>query len=134
MREAVTTTSAPPAIGPYSQAIRAGSLLFVSGTASVVGHRTLHPGDARAQFEEILTNLRALLELARERHFDRELPGSFVPEGFKVYVRDRADFALVRELAQGSLHGAPVVILRGDICRRDLSVEIEAVYRWQSST
>ncbi len=109
---------------------RDASVLFVSGTASVVGHRTLHPGDARAQFDEILTNLRALLELAREKHFDRARAGAFAPAGFKVYVREPGDLALISELAHRSLSGAPVVILRGDICRRDLSVEIEAVYRY----
>ena len=73
-------------------------------------------GDAQvgAQFEEILANLRALRELTREKHFERARPGAFAPVGFKVYVREVGDLDPVSELAQRSLSGAPVVILRGE--------------------
>ncbi len=63
MREVIATQSAPAAIGPYSQAVRYGDLLFVSGqipldpeTGEVVN------GDIEVQTERVLANLRAILE------------------------------------------------------------------------
>ncbi len=63
MREIITTTSAPAAVGPYSQAIRFGDLLFVSGqipldpeSGQIVG------GDIEAQTERVLENLKAIIE------------------------------------------------------------------------
>ena len=65
MRQAITAADAPRAIGPYSPAIRAGSLLFLSGqipidpaTGSVV------EGDIAAQTERVMQNIAALLEAA----------------------------------------------------------------------
>ena len=65
MRQAITAAGAPRAIGPYSPAIRAGSLLFLSGqipidpaTGSVV------EGDIAAQTERVMQNIAALLEAA----------------------------------------------------------------------
>jgi len=65
MRQAITAAGAPRAIGPYSPAIRAGSLLFLSGqipidpaTGSVV------EGDVAAQTERVMQNIAALLEAA----------------------------------------------------------------------
>jgi enamine deaminase RidA (YjgF/YER057c/UK114 family) len=100
-------------------------LLFVSGTASIVGHRTLHAGDARAQTEETLRNIEAVLAEAR-----RATPACTLglPElAYKVYVRDTADFAAVEASvrAQVGAH-APAVFLHADVCRADLLVEIEA--------
>lgn len=62
--EAIATTAAPPAIGPYSQAIRAGDLVFVSGQVPVdVRTGKLAEGIA-AQTRQILENLRAVLVAA----------------------------------------------------------------------
>jgi 2-iminobutanoate/2-iminopropanoate deaminase len=65
MRQAVSTPNAPAAIGPYSQAVRAGSLLFVSGQIPidpVTGN--LVDGDIAAQTHRVFTNLSAILEAA----------------------------------------------------------------------
>lgn len=107
---------------------RDSSVLFVSGTASVVGHATLHPGDATRQLEETLANVEALL--ANAARLGDLPPAGFAPDAFKLYVR-RPEFyeevaAVVRErlMTQG-----PVAVLQGDICRTDLALEVEAVYR-----
>jgi 2-iminobutanoate/2-iminopropanoate deaminase len=63
MKEAISTKDAPAAIGPYSQAVRAGDLLFLSGQISLdpqSGH-FLHPDDVSAQTEQVLNNLCAVL-------------------------------------------------------------------------
>jgi chorismate lyase/3-hydroxybenzoate synthase len=99
---------------------RAGRpLLFLSGTSSIVGHRTLHAGDAAAQTRETLTNIEALLEAA----------GVFGLEelAYKIYVRRAQDLAEVRREIDAALGAQPQrVYLQADVCRADLTVEIEA--------
>ena len=101
--------------------------LLVSGTASVVGHATHHPNDTAAQLDETLTNLQALLQHAAATHLKG---GVWVPETLRLYLRDPAELAMVRaRLGQALGREAPILILEGDICRQDLRVEIEGLYR-----
>jgi len=98
--------------------------LFVSGTASVVGHESHHPDNTVAQLQETLMNLRALLEAADARSGQPWRVASL-----KAYLRRGEDLAAVRaELAREFGADAPLLVLQGDICRTDLSVEIEALY------
>ena len=100
-------------------------MLFISGTASIVGHRTAHPGDVLAQTRETVANIRALVGEA-----NRTAGGAcFMPERFryKVYIRRLADFAVIASELDATIHPvAPIVYLHADICRPDLLVEIEA--------
>jgi chorismate lyase/3-hydroxybenzoate synthase len=108
------------------------STLFVSGTASIVGHATLHPGDAVAQFEETLCNLDALVGHAAQEH---SLAGAaaFAPGSFKLYVRDPQHLQALGPLWRAALaERAPTAVLIGDLCRSDLLVEVEAVYERHS--
>ena len=96
-----------------------GAVLFISGTSSIVGHRTLHAGDPAAQTRETLTNIEALLGAAG--HFSL---GSLA---YKVYVRDAQDLPAVRREVDAALGPqARRVYLQADVCRADLAVEIEA--------
>jgi chorismate lyase / 3-hydroxybenzoate synthase len=99
--------------------------LFISGTASIVGHRSLHVGDVAAQTRETLTNIEALLgeanRAARGAHFTL---GSLA---CKVYVRRPTDLPVIQAEVGGALgNGARTIYLKADICRQDLLVEIEA--------
>ena len=99
--------------------------LFVSGTASIVGHRSLHIGNTARQTRETLTNIEALLSEAnrvtRGAHFELD------SLAYKVYVRRPEDLALIQsELAATLGSQAQVIYLQADICRQDLLVEIEA--------
>ncbi|HEX5461323.1 MAG TPA: hypothetical protein VFX20_15270 [Steroidobacteraceae bacterium] len=123
----------PAQYGPRSPAFSRATVLgegseatlFVSGTASIVGHRTLHAGDAAAQTRETLVNIEALLEEAGRR--SRTAALRLERLAYKVYVRDPKDLPAVRaELASALGTGASVLYLKADICRRDLAVEIEA--------
>jgi 2-iminobutanoate/2-iminopropanoate deaminase len=65
MRQAVSTPSAPAAIGPYSQAIKAGSLLFVSGQIPIdPATGNMVDGDVGAQTHRVFQNITAILEAA----------------------------------------------------------------------
>lgn len=62
--EAIHTEKAPRAVGPYSQAVRAGGLLFVSGQIPLTPEGTLVEGGIREQTEQVMENLKAILEAA----------------------------------------------------------------------
>lgn len=70
MKEIIATTGAPGAIGPYSQATKAGSLVFVSGQLPIDPATGVMPEDVSAQTKQSLTNGKAILEAAR-RHDGR---------------------------------------------------------------
>ena len=127
----------PDAYGPRSPTFSRAALadigaqrtvLFISGTASIVGHTTMHIGDVRRQTEESLTNLAAVRAVAAER------AGVAFPVDtltYTVYVRRPADLAVVREVFEQAVgaHSAAAldtIYLQADICRADLLVEIEA--------
>ena len=102
--------------------------LLLSGTASVVGHATLHAGALLAQVGETLANFDALLGAARERQ--PALPAQFgAGTRLKVYVRDRADMDAVAAALDAHFGGrVPFFLLHAAICRRDLAVEIDGVH------
>lgn len=117
-----------PASPSFSRATLIGRKLLVSGTAAVVGHSTRHPHDAQAQIDEILANLEALLEHAAGHHLPAE-NGAWAPQALRVYLRNPADAqVLSSRLALSGLGAAPVALLRGDISRADLMVEVEGVW------
>lgn len=100
MRHVVQTEKAPAAIGPYSQAIVCGSLVFTSGqipldpvTGTVVGE------DIRAQAEQVMKNLAAVLEAA----------GSSLEKAVKTtcFLADMADFAAFNEVYAAHITSAP---------------------------
>lgn len=103
-----------------------GGRLFISGTASIVGHETLHRGDVIAQTRETLVNIEALIEEANRivgtsRFCLKDLK-------LKVYVRNAADLPAIETTLSGLIgSAASIVYLQADVCREDLLVEIEAV-------
>ncbi|WP_425321833.1 endoribonuclease L-PSP [Burkholderia diffusa] len=105
----------------------AAPLLFVSGTASIVGHRTVHRGDTVAQTRETIANLAAVLEqAARQGHG----PFALADLNYRVYVRDAGDAvalaAIERALRDAAGSGVRPLFVHADVCRDDLLVEIEA--------
>ena len=98
------------------------SHLFLSGTASIVGHHTVAPLDRVKQTHETLLNLDALLTAA-------DFPGIESPRlnaTWCVYIRNAEDLPYIRDIIEAKLHNpSSIVYLRGDLCRKDLVVEIE---------
>jgi chorismate lyase/3-hydroxybenzoate synthase len=102
---------------------RDGDELLVSGTASIVGHETVHAGSTLAQLDEAFANVDALLDAAAP---DTRLQ----PELVKLYLRHPADLPAVQaRLAARYGDAVPSMILHGDVSREALDVEIEAIFR-----
>lgn len=102
--------------------------LFISGTASIVGHTTLHIGDVRRQTEESLANMSAVRAVAAARAGADFAAPELI---YTVYVRHRNDLAVVREVFEQhvgahSTAAREALYLQADICRAELLVEIEA--------
>lgn len=90
-RESVTAADAPDAIGPYSHAVRAGQLLFLSGQTPLdPATGALVDGDIAAQTRRAFNNLAAVLAAAGLT-FDHVVK-------VNVYLIDFADFAIVNEV------------------------------------
>ena len=100
--------------------------LFVSGTASIVGHETIHRGDVVAQTRETMVNIAALLEEANRVVGWSDY--SLNDLKLKVYVRKPSDLPAIEATLSDLLNpAASIVYLQADVCREDLLVEIEAV-------
>jgi chorismate lyase / 3-hydroxybenzoate synthase len=110
----------------FSRAGIYGAALFISGTASIVGHETRHKGDLPAQTEETLANLRAVINHAGQTTALADSQGW----ALKIYLHD----PLVRAQIEPTLTAmfgpaAQCLYLHGEVCRPDLLIEIEAYYR-----
>jgi chorismate lyase / 3-hydroxybenzoate synthase len=121
----------PPIYGPRSPSFSRASIyaqgsmeaLFISGTASIVGHETRHRGDLPSQISETTENLRALIGAA-EQTASAPLSGHWA---LKIYLQNPAYREAVNP-AIDAMFGVDSqrLYLRGDICRSDLLLEIEA--------
>lgn len=104
-----------------------GESLFISGTASIVGHQTLHAGDVLAQAQETVANLQAIL--AQAHRIRPDLTYTLADLCCKVYVRnaDPSDVAALDIALRAILGPLPgLLYVQADICRADLAMEIEA--------
>jgi chorismate lyase / 3-hydroxybenzoate synthase len=104
-----------------------GSHLLIAGTASVVGHASAHIGKPHTQTLEILDNLNTLITHTEQIHgigceqWDEEAV-------FKVYVRHPEHFERVRDILKEHLPShVQILYLQGEMCRRELLVEIEGI-------
>ncbi len=103
-------------------------VLFISGTASIVGHTTLHLGDVSRQTQESLLNIATLRAVATERSGKGFAADALT---YTLYLRHASDLPVVREVFEREVGAASAaareaVYLQADICRADLLVEIEA--------
>ena len=105
--------------------------LLVSGTASVVGHQTQHAGDVAAQTTEALNNLDELLQAAASQLQAPALSALNTHSRLRWYVRHASDWPAVEAVFKARWPTVPAMALHGDICRRDLLVELEA---WHSAS
>jgi 2-iminobutanoate/2-iminopropanoate deaminase len=121
-RQAVSTPTAPKAIGPYSQAIRAGSLIFVSGQIPIdPATGALVDGDIAAQTHRVFQNLGEILKAAGAT-FDHVVRTT-------VYLADMNDFAAMND-AYGTYFGTPAparATVQAARLPKDARVEIDLI-------
>ena len=127
-RDAIRTAEAPEAIGPYSQAVRAGDFVFVAGQGGLdPATRTLVAGGAEAETEQALRNLTAILGAA----------GSGLDRVVRVglFLVDMADFTAVNDVYRR--HFSEPFPARSTVAVRELPsffrVEIDCVALARSS-
>jgi 2-iminobutanoate/2-iminopropanoate deaminase len=99
-RTVIATDRAPAAVGPYSQAIRAGELVFTAGQIPLdPATGTLVKGDIQAQTRRVLQNLQAILEAA----------GIGLPNVVKatVFLKNIDDFQAMNQVYAQSFPGNP---------------------------
>src|SRR5262245_36466056 len=122
-KQVISTSSAPSAIGPYSQAIRAGNLLFVSGqisidpfTGNVIDDKTV-----QGQTRRVLQNLISIVEAA----------GGSAQNIVKttVFLRDMNDFAEMNAVYSTFFTASPPARSTVEAARlpRDVSIEIDCI-------
>ena len=122
MREVIATDRGPKAIGPYSQAIRANGLLFVSGQIALdPATQLLVAGDIQAQTERVMENLKGIVEAAGSA-LDRVVRTT-------VFLADMNEFAAMNEIYGRYFPGQPPARSTVQAARlpRDVRVEIDLI-------
>ncbi len=122
MKTIVQTDKAPAAIGPYSQAVKAGGFVFLSGQVALnPASGQVVEGDVRAQTERVLQNLQAVLAAA----------GSSLAEVVKttVFLADMNDFAAMNEVYGRFFPSDPPARATVQAARlpKDVQVEIDLI-------
>lgn len=121
-KEAISSPAAAPAIGPYSPAVRAGSLLFLSGQIPLdPATGELVDGDIRAQTTRVLQNIGALLT-AGGADFTSVVRTT-------IFLADLGDFAVVNEIYATYFSEPYPARATVQVSRlpRDVRVEIDAI-------
>lgn len=118
----VSTTDAPRAIGPYSQGIKAGGFVFVSGQVAIdPATNKLIEGDIRAQTERVLKNVSAILDAA----------GTSLDQVVKttVFLKNMDDFVPMNEVYAKFFGAEPPARATVEASKlpKDMLVEIEAI-------
>ncbi|WP_456395792.1 RidA family protein [Thermococcus sp.] len=123
MKEAVFTDKAPRPIGPYSQAIKAGEFLFISGQIPVDRDGNPVEGGIKAQTRQVLENIRAILEAA----------GAGLDNVVKVtvYLKDMNDFGAMNEVYAEYFGSSKPARAAVEVSRlpKDVRIEVEAIAR-----
>lgn len=122
MKTVISTPKAPAAIGPYSQAIAVGNMIYTSGMIPIIPETgELETGDIKAQAKQAIGNLIALLEAA----------GASAETVVKttVFIKDMNDFAAVNEVYSTFFRENCPARSCVEVARlpKDVKIEIEAI-------
>ena len=122
MRDVVSTKDAPQAIGPYSQAIKAGDLVFLSGQIAIdPATSNIIQGNISAQTERVLKNISAILAAA----------GTSLERVVKttVFLKNMSEFAAMNEVYGKFWKSAPPARSTVEVARlpKDVLVEIDVI-------
>ncbi|WP_455538644.1 RidA family protein [Terrisporobacter sp.] len=120
--QVIHTNNAPAAIGPYSQAIKAGNMIFVSGQVPFVPETMeIVEGDVQAQARQSLTNVQNILKEA----------GADFSDVVKttVFIKDMNEFALINEVYAEFFGDSKPARACVEVARlpKDVKVEVEVI-------
>ncbi|GAN34495.1 MAG: RidA family protein [Candidatus Brocadia sp.] len=118
----ISTNKAPAAIGPYSQAIKIGNLVFVSGQIPLLpATGEIVQGDIKVQTRQVLENIKHILEAA----------GSSIDKVAKttIFIKDLNDYTVINDVYKEFFSHKPPARAAVQAARlpRDAGVEIEAI-------
>jgi 2-iminobutanoate/2-iminopropanoate deaminase len=122
MREIISTKDSPPAIGPYSQAVKANGFVFVSGQIAIdPATQQVIAGHAGAQTDRVLRNLAEILKAAGSG-LDKVVRAS-------VFLKDMNDFAAMNEVYARYFSTEPPARSTVEVARlpKDVMVEIDVI-------
>ena len=118
MRKAVTTSKAPKAIGPYSQAVKCNGLIFVSGQGAIdPATQQVIEGDVAAQTERVMKNLSAILAASGSK-FDQVLRTT-------VFLKNMDDFAAMNAVYAKYFKAEPPARSTVEVARLPKNVLLE---------
>ena len=122
-KEVIRTEAAPPAVGPYSQAIKAGGFIFTSGQIPAAPSGKLVTEDISAATKCCLENLRGILDAG----------GASLADVVKVtiFLKDMADYTAVNAVYEAFFPASPPARTCVQVAAlpKDVPIEIEAVAR-----
>jgi 2-iminobutanoate/2-iminopropanoate deaminase len=121
MKQTILTDKAPAPIGPYSQAVRCGNLIFVSGQLPIDPKTGSVPTGIAAETRQVFENLKAVLEAA----------GSSLDKALKVavYMKDLGEFGEMNRVYATYLHDSPPARSTVQVAAlpKGVSVEIDII-------
>ena len=110
----------------------AAGRIFVSGTAAILGQKTVSDLDVEFQTRTTIKNILALVseENIKRCGFSNQIPG-LSPSHLRVYVKNEQDIGRVEEICREYFGEVSALFVVSDICRRELLVEIEGIWDFE---
>lgn len=103
--------------------------IYVSGTASIVGEKTMYPGDVVLQTDTTIKNIIHLFSKENQEKLGLEFdPSRILFSHLRVYVKHKEDIPVVKKICESRLNCKSSLYLESDICREELLVEIEGIF------
>jgi len=100
--------------------------VFISGTASIKGEKTISEGDVAEQTKITIDNIKELTVKKNMESMGIAGNDSPVYDYVRVYMKNRGDFTVVKQIVEQQMEVKDIVYVEADICRSNLLVEIEA--------
>jgi enamine deaminase RidA (YjgF/YER057c/UK114 family) len=94
------------------------TIIFISGTASIIGQETIGIGDIKCQTEITIDNMQELIPNSDDL---KKIQFTYL----RAYIKEEQDFQIVKSICESSFPGVSVSYLQADVCRDNLLVELE---------
>jgi enamine deaminase RidA (YjgF/YER057c/UK114 family) len=103
--------------------------IYVSGTASILGEKTVHKGDVEKQTLTTIENIKRLFSKENQDNLGLDFDVAKIQfSHLRVYVKYKKDIPAVQKVCDAELNCKSSLFLESDVCREDLLVEIEGVF------